>query len=145
MRFRFRLQRMLQFVELREKAKKLEVASLMHAIQAAEVKKDLMEAVALQILNQSKVKMETTLAWLPYETDKVSHNLRETQRLEKTIHEERERLAIKQEELGRLSLRRKALESLREKRRADFRIEESRKDQRRLDEVYSLSRLRGRN
>ena len=142
MKFRFKLERMLSFVKIRETMKKLEVSALIQKVSLLEKRKDSLREGINQLLEKQKERLQYGTEWLAFLSQKIEQDNKETLKLERLIRKEKEDLENKRYELGVISMRRKGLESLKEKRFADFKIDERRKSQKRLDQNYEL--LKGR-
>lgn len=136
MKFRFRLERMLQFVELREATKRTEIATLRQAIHSGEQRKIGLEGSIRKMLVDSRARLAINASWVPYEVQKIDADSKEILKIERELVKHHETLLIKQEELSRLSMRKKALESLKDKRKLDFSLNQSRREQKLLDESY---------
>lgn len=135
MKFRFRLQKMLHFEEMKEAIKKAEVARTIDDIRRLEETKAGVEKSMRQVLADKLAGPE----WVPYQVDKVKQDLRSIDLITQDVRNMREKLEYLQFELGKLSMRRKALENLKDTRKKEFTLFESRKEQKRLDEVYRLN------
>lgn len=142
MKFRFKLERMLSFVKIRETMKKLEVSTLIQKVCLLEKRKDSLREGINQLLEKQKERLQYGTEWLAFLSQKIEQDNKETLKLERLIRKEKEDLENKRYELGVISMRRKGLESLKEKRFSDFKIDERRKSQKRLDQNYEL--LKGR-
>lgn len=138
MKFRFRLERMLSFVRIKETMKKLEVSALTQKINVLELKKDGLRTNVNLLLNKQKERLQFGTEWLSFLSQKIEQDTRETLRIERMIRKEKEDLENKRYELGAIAMRRKGLESLKEKRFMDFKLDERRKSQKRLDQNYQL-------
>jgi flagellar export protein FliJ len=139
MRFRFRLERMRNFIQLKETVKKMETAALIQRIQEMERRKTERGNTIRSLLEQSRNQLAYGLEWVPYQTGKLQADCKEIELLEQEIIGAKHELAGKKEDLARLAMRRKALDTLKDKRRSEHRIQEERKDQKKLDELYRLS------
>jgi len=142
-RFRFRLERVLDFLRLNETVKKMEVASLVQRLELLEKEKVHREETIRSVLSQSKERWLENSDWIPYQTSKVAADARDILRIEKKVIEAKEELEAKKFELGRLAMKRKAMENLKDKRKAIFRVEETRREQKTNDELYRLVKKPG--
>lgn len=138
MRFRFRLERMLSFIRIKETMKKLEVSTLTQKVVALELQKESLRKNINELFEKQKERLQFGTEWLDFLSRKIEQDTRESLRLERVIRTEKEELDNKRYELGVISMRRKGLESLKEKRFADFRLEDRRRSQKRLDQNYQL-------
>lgn len=138
--FRFRLQRMLGFISLREKSKKLEVAALLRAIRSAEARHAYLQSVIESLLKESKTRMQESLAWVTYENAKVVSTVQELGGLERELVKSRDELALKQEALNRLVMRRRALESLKQAKHSEWKLVANRNEQKKIDDIFVMNR-----
>ncbi len=143
MRFRFRLERVLDFQRLNETVKKMEVATLVRQLEALEKEKVVREETIRSVLAESTVRLAQNADWIPYQTAKVAADAREISRLEHKIVKAHEALEDKKFELGKLAMKRKAIENLREKKKFAFRVDETRREQKNNDEMYRLLKKSG--
>lgn len=139
MRFRFRLQKVLEFTEMRERAKKNEISSCVRRIQFLDDRKQKLQDNIRGLLDRDA--RELRPEWVPYSEAKIATDAAEIKLIEKEIIVEHEKLAQKKEELGHIMARKKGLDSLKEKRWRDFRISEDRLLQKRLDEQHRLLKI----
>ncbi len=142
MKFRFRLEKMLSFVRIKETMKKLEISVIAQKVNALEFKKDNLRRNINELLDKQKERLQYGTEWLTFLSQKIEQDTQETLKVERVIRKEKESLENKRYELGVVSMRRKGLESLKEKRLSDFKLDEQRKFQKRLDQNYQL--LKGR-
>jgi flagellar export protein FliJ len=142
-RFRFRMERVLDFVRLNETVKKMEVSSLVQQVEALEKEKVDREATIRSLLDQSRDRWTQDSSWIPYQTSKVAADARDINRIDKKLVAVRNTLEEKKFELGRLAMKRKAMENLKEKRKSMFRVEETRREQKTNDELYRLLKKAG--
>jgi flagellar export protein FliJ len=138
MRFRFRLERMLRFLELREAVKKTETAALVQRLKELEARRETRQRTIQEVLGNYQRQLESGNQWVPYQVGKIQADSRELIRLEEDIHQTKLDVTRTKDELARIAMRRKALANLKEKRYAEFRLSESRLEQKRLDEMYRL-------
>jgi flagellar biosynthesis chaperone FliJ len=140
MKFQFRLQKALHFLQMKETVKRMEVAAAMQRVnflqnRIADVERSLRDLLARH------PGVETD--WAPYQTSKIALDAKELGRLSGLLTTEKLALEKKQRELSRLLMRKKGLEGLREKHLAEHRLEESRRMQKNIDEsVQTLRRYR---
>jgi flagellar export protein FliJ len=137
MKFRFRLQRALDFAHMRERKKQNQLnASLQR------------EKILFHYLDETRNKLRESLtrmnqlAGTPLAAvlaQAVETGNEDARRLEQTIQEEKQAQAKLKQDVLKLVMRRKALETLKEKRHADFRIEQRVHDQKLLDEVSTIN------
>lgn len=136
MRFRFRLQKALDFAHMRERRKQ-------NQINASQQR----EKILIYYLEQARGQVRNSLQRLS--SDPVSPIVtvlyqaieaanEDGKRLEGSLAEERAAQVKLKGELIRLVMRRKALEALKEKRYADHRLAERRHEQKVLDEVSNI-------
>lgn len=143
MKFRFSLQKALDWTEVEENAKRLEIARLMAEEEEWKVRcRALDENLATLLGTENK---RFSAEWAPYAAAKVPADQAERALLERKIIEKEREITAKKSELNRLLLKRKGLDSLRDKRHRDHRVGEARRDQKRLDDNYQILRLRVRN
>ncbi len=138
MKFRFRLERLLSFIRIKETMKKLEVSALVQKVNILEFRKDQLAQNVKKLLQNQNERLQSGTEWLSFLSQKIEQDSKETLRVERVIRKEKEDLENKRYELGRISMRRKGVESLKEKRFADFKLDEGRKSQKRLDQSYQL-------
>jgi flagellar export protein FliJ len=139
LKFRFRLERALKFVELKETVHKLEVASLTRNVGSLEKKKSQLEQSILNSL--AKQSDPSAVAWMEFHMKRVVLDREEIRKTEKKIEEANEQLGFAKRTLIQITKKKKALEALREKRRQEFTVEESRRLQKTIDELYRLSKV----
>ena len=132
MTFRFRLEKVLHFVRLKETVKKMELASLAGRMAFLRRRIEDMQQGMRELLARPHESQ-----WALYQTEKIAFDAREIRRLEGVLRNEELAMEKKKRELTRLLFRKKALESLREKRYREFRMEENRRQQRRLDDLHN--------
>lgn len=92
MKFRFRLERMLSFVRIKETMKKLEVSALTQKINVLELKKDGLRTNVNLLLNKQKERLQFGTEWLSFLSQKIEQDTRETLRIERMIRKEKEDL-----------------------------------------------------
>jgi flagellar export protein FliJ len=138
MRFRFRLARILAFVELREREKKMQVATQAHKVEALAEKKRKLAAQVLAVLAEPL----TTIDWLRLRNEKVDLDRQELKRVSAEWVQENEMLDNLHYDLGKIAMRRKAIETLRERKEQEFKLVDNRREQTKLDEAYRMSKLR---
>lgn len=139
--FRFRLARVLNFLELKEREKKMEVASLVRKKESLAQRRNEMELQIVGLLTKSQEEKDFSGSWSTFRAQKISLNRSEMTSLDRQIESTQVLLDDKRWELSRMSMRKKAVEELREKKKREFEVEESRKDQKRLDEGFRMSKL----
>lgn len=144
MRFRFRLQKMLDFEETKEAIKKAEVAHALDEVQRLERQKLETESSLRKVLESTPTRLAEGAAWVPYQVSKVGWDLADSRRLGREIQTGKERLETLQFELSRISMKKKALEKLRDSKEQLFKQTESRREQKKADELYQLSKRRER-
>lgn len=142
MKYRFRLQKMLHFEELKEAIKRGEVAKALDGLNKLEQRKVDLENSMREVLKQTPERLKEDASWIPYQVAQVQQNLAAGRKLEQEIDEARNYLERIKFELSKLSMKRKALEKLRDKKKAEFNLSESRKEQKRLDETFQLNSRR---
>lgn len=136
MKFRFRLERVLHIIRLRETVKKMEVSAQMKRVEAMLRRCEKLRSEMQLLLSRVPAEME----FAPYAMAQVQTNAEEVVKLQQLIDEENEILAKRKAELSRLFMKRKAAESLREKRLKEFQTDENRGEQKRLDEIAARRR-----
>lgn len=141
MRFKFRLEKALGFLKLRETMMKMEVASVLRKLTRAREDWERLQAATRQLLEETPQRLSEGSAWIPYQTSQVALNVESMRKKEKEIALIQVELAEKQEELGRLAMKRKALENLKDNKYHEHRIEERRREQKKMDELFTLSKL----
>lgn len=140
MKFKFRLERVLDFYRLRETLMKMELARAVSAWQGLKAQKEQSERQLEFLLAESPKRLAMGGEWAPYGVGQIELTVTAIKRLEREIAKAAEAVEVKKFELARLSMRREALEKLREKRRTEFRLLESRKEQKFVDEIYQRSK-----
>lgn len=140
MKFVFRLEKMLHFVQMREAMKKTEIAHLQSDLKILEERKIKLSTEAQSLLDKQYQSLDTGLQSLHFSTQKVLLNVRESERLDGLIINAKERLEFRIQELQTLMRRRTGLEKLKEKRFAEFKLIKNRKEQHAMDELYTLSK-----
>lgn len=138
MKFSFRLDKMLRFIELEEITKKTEISALLKKLTD----------IKLQLIDRQKTIQEVLLSsqdrliegnhWVPYQIDKVAADSKKINDLTAELSEIETRVVEKKAELGRVIMRRRALSKLKEKRYSEFRVQQSRIEQKHLDELFRL-------
>ncbi|MBY0371876.1 hypothetical protein K2X33_14420 [bacterium] len=137
-RFRFRLQRALQFASLRENQKKAQIANALQRIRFLDKYLVQLDSKVLACLEASRREVNTLSAQAHHQA--IVPALDEIKRAKALLIEEREALAQRQAELIRLAQRRRSLESLKEKRVQEFKQDTSRREQKAIDNAASLVR-----
>lgn len=143
MHFQFRLEKMLNFLRLKETVKKMEVAASIQKVHFLGRRREELRSSMRGLLEKSNANLQISMDWIYYQNSKIEIDLKETRRIEAMLSEENEELKRKKSELLRLTTRKKALESLREKRLKEFKLQQGRRIQKQLDEVYQLNRRGG--
>lgn len=133
MTFRFRLEKVLHFVRLKETVKKMELASIAGRIRFLTDRIAEMRGVLRDLLSRPH-----DSAFAVFQTQKIAADAREVSRLESVLRNEETALEKKRRELNRILMRKKGLESLREKRHQEFRMEKNRREQRKLDDLHQI-------
>ena len=140
MTFRFRLEKVLHFVKLRETVKKMEVAAITQRLRFMKQRQEvLQENIRTMLSRQSET---PNGEWQYFQTNKVAVDVKELGQLEVAVRKEEVALERRRNDLNRLFQRRKALESLKEKKEKEFRMEQTHKQQNQLDEIYQMNRSR---
>jgi flagellar biosynthesis chaperone FliJ len=134
--FVFRLKKMLEFVLLREKQKKIEVAAIQQRMVLLKQHKNFLEETNQQILEVMPQRLKEGMQWVLYQNSKLDFNRKKVKEVIEQISVEEERLYYFKEELKKLSYKRKALESLKEKRFKEYTEQKNKKDQKILEEVW---------
>lgn len=142
MKFNFRLEKVLNFIRIRETLKKMEVATETQKLRFIQGQHDSLIQSMRNTLSMQTEKLSVGTEWLSYQTQKIAWDSKESVRLEKLMREQEELLENKKYELNRIILRRKGIESVKEKRYAEYKFEQNRKAQKTLDENFQL--LKGR-
>jgi hypothetical protein len=143
MKFRFPLQKALDWTEVEESAMRLEIARLLKEAEALAARRRELEANLEALLGPDDRRL--SLEWAPYVAGKVPSDAGEIRNVDKQAKAKQSEIGIKKAELNRLLLKRKGLESLKGKRLRDFRMSEGRRDQKRLDDNYQILKLRVKN
>ncbi|MBM4317101.1 MAG: hypothetical protein FJ116_06440 [Deltaproteobacteria bacterium] len=138
MKFRFKLERMLSFVRIKETMKKLEVSALIQKVNVLEQRQILLRSNVNDLLEKQKEKISFGTEWLQFLNQKIECDSKESLKLERMIRKEKEDLENRRYELGVISMRRKGLESLKDKRMYEFKLNDRRKAQKQLDQNYQL-------
>ncbi len=140
MRFRFTLQKALDWTEVEESSLRMEIARLLKEAELLAARKSELEANLERLLGGDGLQL--SLEWAPYRAQKIPADAREMRELEGKIREKQAAIGLKKAELNRILMKRKGLESLRGKRLKDFRMIETRRDQKRLDDNYQILKSR---
>jgi flagellar export protein FliJ len=133
MTFRFRLEKLLHFVRLKETVKKMEIVSIRKQMDFLRRQKEGLEQTARGLL------AGTALTY--YQTTKIALDVKLAVSLQGQIEEANQHLEKKKAELNRLMMRKKGLESLREKKKHEFRTLAGRRQQRRLEDLHALKKV----
>ncbi len=136
MAFKFKLEKVLHHVRIRETMKRMEVSSLVQRVAFLERRKDELARGVREVLEQSH--RVITPAWAVFQNNKISLDAAEVSRLEKLLIEEQRMLEKRKGELNRILMRKRGLDTLRDKRLAEHRTEESRHEQKQADENHQL-------
>jgi hypothetical protein len=142
-KFRFSLQKALEWTESEESALKLEIARLLKQAEGFRSRLGDLDSNLSALLGN--VERTLALEWAPYVAAKIPLDARERREVETRLQAKQAEIGMKKAELNRCLLKRKGLESLRGKRLKDFRMGEARRDQKRLDDNYQLLKLRVKN
>lgn len=134
MKFRFRLEKALQFAHLKEVTKKGEYAAAVQRVGELKERHHLLAANQRAFLELAG--RHPDMARAHYQNTKIRADLVELRKLEQAVANEQTAADKIRVELGRLAMRRKALESLRERRYQEYRVGETRHEQNRIDESY---------
>lgn len=136
MKFRFRLQKALQYTAIREKKKQRDVAHFLQERNTAQQEAEEMESnvTALSGMDATRAR---DLAPLLNSTEVWLGKLKKAQR---ELEVATDRLEYERTELDRILARRKAMERVREDRRQEFRQEQTRAEQKVLDDLGQLLR-----
>jgi len=137
MKFRFSLQKALDWTEVEESALRMEIARLLKEAERLTARRAELESNLERLLGG-----QLSLEWAPYRAQKVPSDAREMRELEGKIRERRNEIEFKKVDLNRVLMKRKGLESLRGKRLGDFRMQETRREQKRLDDNYQILKAR---
>ena len=139
MAFKFRLEKILHLIQVKETAKRNEIFSIIRSIVDMEGKKaGLNENIRLLLERNSD---GVSLEWAPYASIKIPHDVQEIRILETKIANEKNSLEQRKIELKQVVMRRKGLESLRGKRLREFTLERDRTLQKRMDEWHRIVRV----
>lgn len=142
MRFKFRLERVLDFLVLRETMKKTEVAALVRELQEYKVKIETLEQELRSLLEEGPRRFTENMHWAAFQVARIAADRRDIEALGKKIIATEDELIEKRGELSRLSMRRKAMENLKDKKREEFKLDQSRKDQKAMDELHQGFQLK---
>lgn len=137
MTFKFRLEKILHFVKLRETVKKMEVSAILQRLRFMERQREELSTGIRDMLGKQS---DMDFSWKYYQINKVVQDVKDLKVLDTSILHEQTALERKKRELATLFQRKRALESLREKKSKEFRVDQSHKQQRELDEIFQLSR-----
>lgn len=140
MKFKFRLERVLDFYRLKETLMKMELSRAVTALKGLEAQKTQSERQLEFLLTEAPKRLAQGGEWAPYGVSQTELTLNAIKRLEHEVVKAAEEVEAKKFAVGRLSMRREALEKLRDKRRTEFRLLESRKEQKFVDEIYQRSK-----
>lgn len=143
MKFRFPLQKALDWTEVEESSVRLEISSLMKEAERLTARCRELEANIQALLGTAG--QTVSLEWAPYVATKIPADAKEIEEVGGKLKAKETEIGCKKKELNRLLLKRKGLESLKDKRRKDFRMIENRRDQKRLDDNYQILKLRVKN
>jgi flagellar export protein FliJ len=139
MRFQFRLEKMLNFIRIKETVKKMEVAVIVQKMGFLSGQKENLDNNIRALLEKSQSSLSVGMDWIYYQNSKIEFDLKETRKIEALLAAERKELVERKSELSRITMRKKALESLKEKRLKEFRLQQGRRVQKQLDDVYQLT------
>jgi len=138
MTFRFRLEKVLHFIRLRETVKKMEVSAIAQRVRFLEDRKVMLsENIRALLARQSQ---SPNSGWEYFQNNKVSLDVKEVTQLERMLEQEKKYLEKKREELNRLYQKKRALEALREKKSKEFKLDQSHRQQAQADEAFQTSR-----
>jgi hypothetical protein len=143
LKFRFSLQKALQWTEVEESAKRLEIARLLTEAEKLKLRRDGLGQNLRTLLENESIRFSSQ--WAPYAAVKVPADQAELKAIELRLREKESEIQTTKAALNRILLKRKGLESLREKRHRDHRVSEGRRDQKRLDDNYQILRARVKN
>ncbi len=143
MKFRFPLQKALDWTEVEESSVRIEISRLMKDAERLTARCRELEANIQALLGAHGKTL--SLEWAPYVSAKIPSDAKEIQDVGGRLKVKEAEIGVKKTELNRLLLKRKGLESLKDKRRKDYRMLEGRKDQKRLDDNYQILKLRVKN
>ena len=138
MRFRFRLEKMLSILQMKEMTKKLEVAAVKRRIHQIQNKKASLVGTIQGLLRKQKERIEER-EWAFYRNIKIEKDNEELKEIEHKIVKEKKVLDGKMAELTRLSCQKKALESLKQKRRKEHQSGEGLKEQKKIEELFRMA------
>lgn len=138
MNFRFRLEKVLHFVKLRETVKKMEVSAITQRIRFLEGRRQTLQENIRALLARQGEAPNGEFQY--FQTSKVTLDVKDLSQLDVVIRQEQVALERRKNDLARLFQRRRALESLKDKKEREFRTEQGHKQQAQLDEIFSLSR-----
>lgn len=138
MRFRFRMERMLNFLELKETTKKMETATLIQKKTKLESMREERQATIRDVLGSYRNQITSGSEWVPYQVAKVQADSEDLYKIELAIKFAIIEIDKRKQELARIAMRRKGLSNLKEKRHQEFKLDQSRLDQKRTDELYRL-------
>jgi len=138
MNFKFRLEKILHFVKLRETVKKMEVSAITQRLRYLDSRRTSLEENIRAMLSRQGEAPNGEFQY--FQTNKVSLDVKDLAQLEVVIRQENVQLERRKGDLARLFQRRRALESLREKKEKEFRTEQGHKAQAQMDEAFQLSR-----
>lgn len=137
MKFRFKLQRALEFAHMRERRKQNQLnASKQRERILGHYLIEAREGVRSMLARLSGDPVAPMASFL---SKSVESTNADAKRLEVSVEEEKQAQVKLQAELVRLVMRRKALETLREKKYADHRVAQRLHDQKILDEVSTVN------
>lgn len=143
MKFQFPLQKALDWTEVEENAKRLEIARLLKDRERLNARRTELEGNLRTLLGSTHGLI--ALEWAPYLASKVPADAKEIREVDEKLKAKDTEIGTKKTELNRLLLKRKGLESLKGKRHRDFRMGESRREQKRLDDNYQILKQRVKN
>ena len=137
MKFRFKLQRALDFAHMRERRKQ-------NQLHASEQRERILGHYLLETREKLRAMLgrlsgDPTSPMATFLARSIESNNADVHRLEISVDEEKNAQVRLKQELIRLVMRRKALETLKEKKYADHRFEQRVREQKTLDEVSTVN------
>lgn len=136
-----RLRKLLHYWELREAAKRMEVAEAIRGLaEAKEQERSAREA--LHELLEGRSSGERDLAWVPYETQAAEGLVSALDDFVQKISEAESKVGQRQEELRSVAGRRTGMEKLTESKEREERKASDKRDQKLAEELYRAFRLK---
>lgn len=136
-----RLRKLLHYWELRESAKRAQVAREIRSLEEAREARGVVTE-SLRDLLDGRSSGRRDLAWVPFESGATESLVMELEAVDERVSEAERKLSERQEELRSVSGRREGMEKLTEGRRREERRESEKSEQKRAEELFRAFRSR---